>query len=85
MGPAAHGSTSELLLREDGLIANILAFNVGVEIGQLLALTVLVFVVMSLRATRRFARYAGAFNVLLMFAGFLLAGYQFAGLAVAAV
>ena len=75
----------EFALSEDGLIANILAFNVGVEIGQLLALTILVFVVVSLRATRHFARYASAFNVLLMCAGFLLASYQFAGLAAAPV
>jgi hypothetical protein len=75
----------EFALSGDGLVANILAFNVGVEIGQLLALAILIFIVAALRATRHFVRYASAFNVLLMFAGFLLAGYQFAGLALAPV
>lgn len=68
-------------LSSEGLVANILAFNVGVEIGQLLALSLLVLLVLALRSSAGFGRYAAAFNVGLMFAGFLLAGYQFAGLA----
>lgn len=67
-------------LSRDGLIENIVAFNVGVELGQLLALSLLVFVIVALRGFRRFDRYAFAVNTLLMFAGFLLAGMQFAGL-----
>ena len=63
----------------DGLVANIVAFNVGVELGQLLALSVLIAFVMAWRASRRFSRHAIAFNVALMFAGFLLAAQQFAG------
>lgn len=72
----------DVTLSSQGLVANILAFNVGVEIGQLLALTLMVFFVVAWRASASFDRYSAAFNVLLMFAGFLLAGYQFAGLAV---
>ena len=67
-------------LSAEGLVANIIAFNVGVELGQLLALTVLVFLIVALRSTQHFARYSHAFNTLLMFAGFVLAGSQFAGL-----
>lgn len=71
-------------LSAEGLAANIIAFNVGVELGQLLALTVLVFAIVVHRSTRNFRHYSHAFNTLLMFAGFLLAGTQFAGLLYAA-
>ena len=71
-------------LSPDGLVANIIAFNVGVELGQLLALSILVFFVVAWRATRGFDRYANAFNVALMFAGFTLAAYQLAGYAIGA-
>lgn len=66
-------------LSEDGLVANILAFNVGVELGQLLALAILLFAITALRATGQFRRHAVAFNGLLMFAGFSLASHQLAG------
>jgi hypothetical protein len=80
----AHGfglatKLQDLTLSDDGLVANIIAFNVGVEIGQLLALAVLLFLINAWRATGGFDRHATVFNVLLMFAGFLLAAYQFAG------
>lgn len=73
-----------LTMSADGLVANMLAFNVGVELGQLLALTVLVALVLALRSASGFARTARAANLLLMFAGFLLAGTQFAGLVLSA-
>lgn len=69
-------------LPSEGLVANIVAFNVGVELGQLLALSLLIFFVIAWRSTGGFSRHANAFNVLLMFAGFLLAAYQLAGYAV---
>lgn len=69
----------ELTISGEGLVANIIAFNVGVEIGQLLALAVLLLLLNLWRVTGSFDRHATAFNVLLMFAGFLLAGYQFSG------
>jgi len=75
----------ELALSEEGLIGNMLAFNVGVELGQLLALSLLVLLVVTLRSSKHFARYANVFNVLLMFAGFTLAAQQFAGLVYAPV
>ena len=74
----------DFTLSSEGLVANIIAFNVGVEIGQLLALSVLVFFVVAWRASGSFNRYSNAFNVLLMFAGFLLASHQFAGYLVTA-
>lgn len=66
-------------LSPDGLVANIISFNVGVEIGQLLALVVLLFLINAWRAAGAFDRHANAFNFLLMFAGFALAAYQMSG------
>jgi hypothetical protein len=67
----------------DGLLPNLLAFNVGVEIGQLLALAAILLVMTRWRATPSFARQAYAANVAMMAAGFALMGYQLVGLAVA--
>ncbi len=63
----------------DGLIPNLVAFNVGVEIGQLLALSVILIVMSYWRRTSSFARHAYATNVAVMSAGFLLMSYQLAG------
>ncbi len=69
----------DLTLSQEGLVANIISFNVGVEIGQLLALVVLLVLINAWRATGSFDRHANAFNLLLMFAGFALAAYQISG------
>lgn len=66
-------------LSSDGLVANIISFNVGVEIGQLLALVVLLVLINAWRAAGAFDRHANAFNFALMFAGFSLAAYQMSG------
>jgi hypothetical protein len=66
-------------LSPDGLVANIISFNVGVEIGQLLALVVLLVLINAWRAAGAFERHANAFNFTLMFAGFALAAYQMSG------
>jgi hypothetical protein len=80
----AHGfglatKLQALTLSEEGLVANIVSFNVGVEIGQLMALAILLVLINAWRATGGFTRHATAFNIALMFAGFLLANYQLAG------
>ena len=69
----------EFTLSRDGLVANILAFNVGVEIGQLLALSAILIAMGFWRRTEMFARHAFVANVLLMIAGFVLIGYQLTG------
>ena len=69
----------DLTLSRDGLVANIISFNVGVEIGQLLALVALLVLINTWRAAGSFERHANSFNMLLMFAGFALAAYQVAG------
>ena len=69
-------------LSPDGLVANLLAFNVGVEIGQLLALAAILIVMGYWRRTESFWRHAYAANVVIMTAGFVLIGYQLTGWAV---
>jgi hypothetical protein len=67
----------------DGLLPNLIAFNLGVEVGQLMALALLLVFMNRWRATPSFARQAYAANVLMMTAGFALMGIQIAGYVVA--
>ena len=69
----------ELSLPRDGLTQNLIAFNVGVEIGQLIALGVILIVMNAWRRSAGFLRHAYTANVVLLTAGFLLAGYQLSG------
>ena len=73
----------EFDIAEDGLVPNLLAFNVGVEIGQLLALGMILILMGFWRRTGSFMRHAFAANTVLMAAGFMLVGYQLVGFAVA--
>jgi hypothetical protein len=70
-------------MAQDGLLPNLLAFNVGVEIGQLLALAAILILMGYWRRTEGFWRHAYAANVAMLTAGFVLAGMQFAGYFVA--
>ena len=67
----------------DGLLPNLLAFNVGVEIGQLLALAAILIAMGFWRRTASFARHAYLANTALMCAGFILMGFQLTGYFVA--
>src|SRR5580698_7736453 len=69
----------ELDLSKHGLITNIVSFNVGVEIGQVLALTAVLIVRSFWRTRSGFLRHAFAANTGLMGVGFVLTGYQVAG------
>jgi hypothetical protein len=69
----------ELSLSKASLVPNMIAFNVGVECGQLLALALMLLAVNALRAAGGFERRAFAANALLMLGGFLLMGYQLSG------
>ena len=66
-------------LSRDGLVPNILAFNVGVELGQLLALGAILIAMGFWRRTDAFTRQAFTANTVLMTAGFVLIGYQLTG------
>jgi hypothetical protein len=72
----------EFSLSPEGLVANIIAFNVGVEIGQFLALGAILIAISFWRRTASFTRHAFAANTALMSSGFVLMGYQIAGYAV---
>ena len=73
----------DLAISPDGLVTNMISFNVGVELGQFLALGLILIAINALRASGHFFRYAYATNVALMAAGFVLIGYQLTGLALA--
>jgi hypothetical protein len=68
-----------LELNREGLLANLVAFNIGVEIGQFLALALILLAMTLWRRTPAFRPTAAGANVLLMLAGFVLAGQQLAG------
>jgi len=71
-------------LAREGLVANIVSFNVGVEIGQVLALTAILIGFTYWRTRSGFMRHALAFNGVVMSCGLLLIGYQLSGYFLAA-
>ena len=74
----------EYKIAPDGLLANLIAFNVGVEIGQILALAVILIVMGFWRKSPSFLRQAYTANVVIMCMGFILMGYQITGFFVSA-
>ncbi len=68
-----------LKISRDGLITNMLSFNVGVEIGQLIALAIMLGLILWWRRSPRFAGQALVANALILVAGFVLMDYQFVG------
>ena len=69
----------EFTLAKNGLVANILSFNIGVEVGQVLALTAVLIALSYWRTRSSFLNHAFLTNTALMAGGFLLAGYQLVG------
>ena len=69
----------EYEISADGLVPNLLAFNAGVEIGQLLALSAILIVMGFWRHSESFWRNAYSVNAVVMAAGFILTGYQITG------
>ena len=70
-------------LSPDGLLANLIAFNVGVELGQVLALVGILIGITFWRKSGRFMDQAYTANAVIMMLGFLLMGYQITGYFVA--
>ena len=66
----------EFELASDGLVANMIAFNIGVELGQLMALAFIVIAINFWRKSPSFHRFATTTNTLLMSAGLMLVGLQ---------
>lgn len=69
-------------IAEEGLLPNLLAFNLGVELGQLTALAFILIVMGYWRRRPGFWRQAYHANVVMMAAGFVLVGYQLTGLVI---
>jgi hypothetical protein len=69
----------DLTLSPNGLVVNILSFNVGVEIGQMLALTIVMLALLYWRSRASYLRHAFVANAALMTGGFVLTGYQLVG------
>jgi hypothetical protein len=63
----------------DGLLANLIFFNIGVEIGQILALGAILIAISYWRKSGNFLHHAYAANTVMMMLGFLLMGYQITG------
>jgi len=74
----------EFALSPQGLVANIVSFNVGVELGQGLALTFILIALTFWRTRTGFLHHAFATNAMVMACGFLLVGYQLSGYFLAA-
>jgi hypothetical protein len=69
----------DFALSENGLVVNILSFNAGVEIGQVLALAAVLIGLTYWRTRSGFLRHAFVTNAVVMGCGFLLVGYQLSG------
>jgi hypothetical protein len=64
---------------KEGLFVNLLGFNLGVEIGQFLALGFVVLLIAIWRRYDSYLKFSKITNTLLMAAGFLLLGFQLTG------
>lgn len=69
----------ELNFNRDGLLTNLIGFNIGVEIGQFIALALVLFIITNWRKFSSFLKFSTVTNMLLMASGFLLFGYQIVG------
>ena len=69
----------EFAISSNGLVTNIVSFNVGVEVGQGIALTAVLLALSVWRTRSGFLRHAFVTNAVLMACGFLLVGYQLSG------
>jgi hypothetical protein len=65
---------------ENGLLLNMISFNIGVELGQMIALSIMLTVILAWRALPGFNRMSAAANAIIMILGFVLVGFQLGGL-----
>jgi hypothetical protein len=69
----------EYNISEDGLLSNLIFFNIGVELGQILALVGILIAITFWRKTGKFMQQAYSANAFTMMLGFLLMFYQITG------
>jgi len=68
-----------LQVSPNGLLTNLISFNIGVELGQVIVLTAVVFLLAQWRDAKSFARGATYANLLLLAAGVALTLYHLTG------
>jgi len=66
-------------IAQDGLLMNLISFNIGVEIGQIVALAIILIIMGYLRRAKNFVQYAYAANIIMIFLGIILTGQQISG------
>lgn len=69
----------EYNISEDGLMSNLIFFNIGVELGQILALVGILIAITYWRKSGKFVKQAYSANAFTMMLGFLLMFYQITG------
>lgn len=69
----------ELPMGDEGIVLKIIAFNVGIEVGQVMALTVILLLLAGWRTRKSFAQFSRTSNVGLMLLGGLLLMMQLHG------
>jgi hypothetical protein len=69
----------DIALSPEGIIYNMIGFNIGVEIGQFIALAFILLFFNYWRQTESFNKHANNGNYFLMIAGFLLITFQLSG------
>jgi hypothetical protein len=69
----------DLEVSPDGLLTNLIAFNVGVEVGQVIVLAVIVLLLAAWRHRASFQRWSFAANIALILVGIALTAYQIVG------
>lgn len=69
----------DLEMSRSGLLANLVSFNIGVEIGQVIVLVLVVFLLNQWRHRPSFAKYAFAANIALIAVGIALTAVQVQG------
>ena len=69
----------EFSLADEGLITNLIAFNLGVELGQFAALALILIMINAWRKLPSFQRFSTVTNTALMSAGVMLMGLQLTG------
>lgn len=69
----------EMGLSQDGLLANLISFNLGVEVGQFTALVIIILILKNIPILRERASLASAVNIGLVAAGCALITYQIGG------
>ena len=69
----------EFKFDKEGLFTNLIGFNLGVEIGQFLALGLVLIIFDLWRRYPSFIQFSKITNTLLMAAGFILLAFQLTG------